>query len=46
LEEHIACTFISEISLLPLSAGFMLGLFFDSEDGDEMFLQTIRLSLN
>jgi hypothetical protein len=32
--------------LLPTSAGFLLGLFFETEDGGNMSLQNIRLSLN
>jgi hypothetical protein len=36
----------SSFSLLPASSGFMLGVLFDLEDADDMFLQSIGLSLN
>jgi hypothetical protein len=36
----------SSFSLLPACAGFMLGLLFDPEDEDDMFLQSILPSLN
>jgi hypothetical protein len=36
----------SLLSLLPATAGLLVGLFFETEDGGNMFLQNIRLSLN
>jgi hypothetical protein len=35
----------TELTLLPASAGFLLGLFFDSEDGGLMFPQNVELCL-
>jgi hypothetical protein len=35
-----------ELSLLPTSASFLLGLFFDPEYGGDMFLQNTGLSPN
>lgn len=34
------------LSSLPASAGFFLGSLFDSEDGGNIFLQNVRLSLS
>jgi hypothetical protein len=34
------------ISFLYASADFLLGLFFEPEDGGNMFLQNMKLSLN
>jgi hypothetical protein len=34
------------LGLPPASAGFMLGLFFNPEDGDDIFLRNIELSPN
>jgi hypothetical protein len=32
--------------MLPAVAGFFLGLLFSPEDGSNMFLQNVKLSLN
>jgi hypothetical protein len=34
----------AQLSLLPASAGFLLSLLFDSEDGSDMFLRNVGLS--
>jgi hypothetical protein len=38
VQKHVVSTISSACYLLP--AGFLLGLFFDPEDGSDMFLKT------
>jgi hypothetical protein len=38
--------FQRKLSLTPASTGFLLGVLFDHDDGGDMFLRNVGLSLN